>query len=66
MSAVPTVIEGSVPMSVCPCGGHHDFQNVKDNDFWAGLGAGATPAPTPVFATPHVGHIYALSVQPRG
>jgi len=53
-------------MSVCPCGGHHDFQNVKDNDFWAGLGAGATPAPTPVFATPHVGHIYALSVQPRG
>ena len=28
-------------MSVCPCGGHHDFQTVKDNDFWAGLGAGA-------------------------
>ena len=38
--AVPSAVEGET-MSVCPCGGHHDFQTVKDNDFWAGLGAGA-------------------------
>jgi hypothetical protein len=32
--AVPqSAVEGET-MSVCPCGGHHDFQAVKENDFW--------------------------------
>ena len=27
--------------SVCPCGGHHEWSVSKDNDFWAGISAGA-------------------------
>ena len=32
--AIPQSTAEGETMSVCPCGGHHDFQAVKENDFW--------------------------------
>lgn len=32
--AIPQSAAEGETMSVCPCGGHHDFQAVKENDFW--------------------------------